>query len=194
MNYYQRDYGIHHTTCSITLQQRNRTKKVKIRDGVPKGSVLRPDLSDIIQTKIIIVMPPSMISSINISGIFIDESCVRCVHSAINLGVVLDYDLSFHYQILKVVKSCFYVIRSLSRIKSFLSYEQLRTAVCACIYFKLYYCYSLYYGVNALLLNKLQSVQNSAVRLLRRKMDSATKAPMHTSGNAVSYVLRTNYL
>ena len=44
-----------------------------------------------------------------------------------------------------------------------------RTLVSACVFSKLDYCNSLYYGIDSSLLNKLQSVQNSAVRLIRSK-------------------------
>ena len=82
---------------------------------------------------------------------------------------MLDSELSFVNQINSVVKSCFSIIRKLSKIKSFLTYGQLSTAICACVLSRLYYCNSLYYGVNSELIKKLQSVQNSAARLLKKK-------------------------
>ena len=121
------------------------------------------------KTKILIISPPSLRETIVIQGTFIDSNCIRFVNSAKNLGVILDNDLSFDRQINSVVKSCFNTIRNLSKIRAFLTYEQLRTAVCACIFSKLDYCNSMYYGINSILINKLQSVQNSAARLLRRK-------------------------
>ena len=77
--------------------------------------------------------------------------------------------LSFRDQILSTVKSCFNVIRNLSKIKDFLSYDQLWTAISACVFSRLDYCNSLYYGAQSYLLDKLQSVQNSAAQLLLRK-------------------------
>ena len=41
------------------------------------------------KTKILIVMPPSLINVVSIRGTFIDENRVRFVNSAKNLGVVL---------------------------------------------------------------------------------------------------------
>ena len=125
---------------------------------------LNPD-----KTKFLLIMPPSMAKEICIGGTFIDGKCIRFVKSAKNLGVLLDEELSFEAQILTLVKSCFHVIRNLSRIKDFLTYEQLRTAVSAYILSKLDYCNSIYYGINSVLLNKMQYVQNSAARLLRKK-------------------------
>ncbi len=121
------------------------------------------------KTKILLVVPPSLKDKIVINGIFINNNCVRFVHSAKNLGVILDDTLSFRDQILSTVKSCFNVIRNLSKIKDFLSYDQLRTVISACIFSRLDYCNSLYYGAHSYLLDKLQSVQNSAARLLLRK-------------------------
>ena len=121
------------------------------------------------KTKILIITPPFLKDKIIIQGTFIKERCVRFVDSAKNLGVTIDSDLSFKYQVTNVVKSCFMVIRKLSKIKSYLSYEQLRTVVYTSIFSKLDYCNSLYFGIESQLLNKLQSVQNSAVRLLCKK-------------------------
>ena len=124
------------------------------------------------KTKILIVTPPFLKDKIIIQGTFINERCVRFVNSAKNLGVTIDNDLSFKYQVTNVVKSCFIVIRKLSKIKSYLSYEQLRTVVYACVFSKLDYCNSLYFGIESKLINRLQSVQNSAVRLLCKKKNT----------------------
>ena len=96
-------------------------------------------------------------------------SCIRFVSSAKNLGVILDDELSFSKQIVKVVKACFFTIRNLSRIKPFLTVHQVQIGICAGVSSVLDYCNSLYFGINEKLLEKLQSVQNAAVNLLRKK-------------------------
>ena len=83
------------------------------------------------KTKILVITSPSLKGEIVISGTFINDSCVRFVSHARDLGVLFENELSFEKQINSVVKSCFNVIRKLSRIKGFLSYEQLCTAICA---------------------------------------------------------------
>ena len=120
------------------------------------------------KTKILIITP-ALRDEVVIQGTFINGKCIRFVKSAKNLGVILDSELSFEPQIIKLVKSCFFVIRRLSKIKAYLTYDQLRSVVCASIFSRLDYCNSLYYGLNSQLHAKLQSVQNSAVRLLRKK-------------------------
>ena len=83
--------------------------------------------------------------------------------------MVIDDELSFREHIGKVVASCYSVIRKLSKIKDFLTYEQLRTAVSAFVFSVLDYCNSLFFGIQTELIDKLQSVQNSAARLVKGK-------------------------
>lgn len=121
------------------------------------------------KTKVLVIAPPALRSEIVIRGTFLSDKCVRFVDTAKNLGVILDNELTFAPQITKVVQSCFLVIRNLSKIKSFLNFTELHTLVNACIFSRIDYCNSLYFGVNSSLITKLQSVQNSAARLLRTK-------------------------
>ena len=62
-------------------------------------------------------MPPSLRGEIVIQGTFINNTCVRFVHDAKNLGVILDEVLLFKNQIVKVVRSCFLGILRPSEIK-----------------------------------------------------------------------------
>ena len=121
------------------------------------------------KTKLLVIMPPTLKDSIVVKGTFIDNKCVRFVSNAKKLGIVLNDELSFETQVTQVVKSCFNIIRKLSKMKSFLTQDQLRTLVSACVFSKLDYCNALYYGISAKPLKKLRSVQNSAVYLLRKK-------------------------
>ena len=130
------------------------------------------------KTKIMVVAPPNIKKDIIINGTFISGKCVRFVEYAKNLGVLLDDELSFRFQVDKVVSSSFNTIRLLSRIKHFLNTKQLNTLVCSLIFSKLDYCNVLYYGLNSNVIQKLQRVQNSAARLVlkvnqydRRKSD-----------------------
>jgi len=65
-----------------------------------------------------------------------------------NLGVMIDNSLKFDKQIASVVGSSFFYLRSLSKIKSFLSTASLEVAVHAFITSRLDYCNSLYYLYN----------------------------------------------
>ena len=69
------------------------------------------------------------------------------------------------------MKACICIIKKIAEIKSFLTEEQLKTVVCASVLSILDYCNALYYGITEARLKKLQSVQNSAVHLIRKKMN-----------------------
>lgn len=121
------------------------------------------------KTKMLIVMPPSLAREIRIRGTFVDGNCIRFVSSAKNLGFILDQELSFSQQVVKIVKAGYFIIHQLSRIKEFLTLQQLKTIICTNVLSILDYCNALYFGINGDLMNKLQSVQNSAAKLLRSK-------------------------
>ena len=55
------------------------------------------------------------------------------------------------------------------RSKDFLTFEQLRTGVSSFVFSKMDYCNALFFGIQSDLIDKLQSVQNSAARLVMRK-------------------------
>ena len=118
------------------------------------------------KTLLMIVAPPSVLTNIHIKGTFINGCCIRFVSEAKNLGVILDSVLSFSSQIRKVVKACYKTLRNISRIKRFLTKDQLQLLACALVFSQIDYCNALYYMLNADLLAMLQSVQNSAARLV----------------------------
>jgi len=51
------------------------------------------------KTKIPVIVPPSLKNTIKIKGTFINGDCIRFVHSAKNLGIILDEELAFNEQI-----------------------------------------------------------------------------------------------
>ena len=121
------------------------------------------------KTKILVVAPPSIKEQILIEGVMINDSCIRFVDSAKNLGVIVDSILSFDNQINKVVKTSFNTIRKLSKVKMFLSKHHLQTLVSSLIFSNLDYCNSLYYGLPDASIKKLQRVQNCCARLVCKK-------------------------
>ena len=118
------------------------------------------------KTKIMIIAPDGIQQEIIVNGTFIEGKCIRFVETAKNLGFYFDSTLSLEYQIQTVVTNCYNTIRLLSRIKFFLSTEQLNQLVCSLVLSKLDYCNSLYYGLSTEIIGRLQSVQNSAARLV----------------------------
>ena len=86
--------------------------------------------------------------------------------SARNLGVIFDSALTFNPQVTRVVQTCYFQLRNISRIKSFLSPADLEKVIHAFISSRLDYCNSIYSGLCKKSISRLQLVQNSAARLL----------------------------
>ena len=90
-----------------------------------------------------------------------------------NLGVIFDSAFKFDKQVNAVVKASFFQLRTIAKIKSFLSPKDLEKVIHAFISSRLDYCNSLYTGISHSSLSRLQLVQNAAARLLTgtRKRD-----------------------
>ena len=61
------------------------------------------------KTKLLVLVPPSVMSSISIHGTFIDSESIRFVDCVKNLGVWLDENLDFKTHVNKVISSCCYM-------------------------------------------------------------------------------------
>lgn len=85
-----------------------------------------------------------------------------------NLGVILDSELCLTKQINAVVKNSFYQLRIISKLKLFLTFNDLEKVIHAFITSRLDYCNSLYLGLPQSSIARLQMVQNAAARLLTR--------------------------
>ncbi|HEY5138311.1 MAG TPA: hypothetical protein VIJ25_03195, partial [Methylococcales bacterium] len=84
--------------------------------------------------------------------------------SARNLGFIFDNHLSFSEQISSVSRSCFLHIRDLRRVRPTLNYTTASTIATSLVHSKLDYCNSLYLGLPATQLNRLQRIQNTLAR------------------------------
>uniref|UniRef100_A0A3B3HXE2 Uncharacterized protein n=1 Tax=Oryzias latipes TaxID=8090 RepID=A0A3B3HXE2_ORYLA len=83
-----------------------------------------------------------------------------------NLGVKMDNGFNLDKQISSVVRSSFFQLRQLAKVKSFLSRKHFETVIHAFVTTRLDYCNSLYFGAPHSSLSRLQLVQNAAARLL----------------------------
>lgn len=89
-----------------------------------------------------------------------------CRPFAKSLGVYIDGAFKMDKQISSVVKTSFFQLRLLGKVKPYLPPSQLERVVHALITSRLDYCNSLYYGLDQLSIHRLQLVQNAAARLL----------------------------
>ena len=125
------------------------------------------------KSEILLFGPPDSISQIQSD--LGNLSCLVKPHAK-NLGVLFDTEFKLDRQVNSVVKSSFFHLRSIAKIKPFLSLHNLEIVIHALITSWLDYCNSLYIGISQSALSRLQLVQNSAARLLTgtKKRDHIT--------------------
>ena len=79
-------------------------------------------------------------------------------------------------QVASVAKTCYYQIRNIGQIRSFITSDACKILVHALVTSRLDYCNALLYGLPQTMLKRLQRVQNCAARLIcrRKKHDHVT--------------------
>ncbi|XP_030052614.1 LOW QUALITY PROTEIN: uncharacterized protein LOC115465888, partial [Microcaecilia unicolor] len=117
----------------------------------------------------LIVFPPKPTSPLPPLLISVDNTLVLPVSSARNLRVIFDSSLSFSAHIQQTAKTCRFFLFNISKIRPFLSEHTTRTLIHALITSRLDYCNLLLTGLPLNHLSPLQSIQNSAARLIFRQ-------------------------
>ena len=84
------------------------------------------------------------------------------------LGIIFDSRMLMDQQVSSLVKSCFYQLKSISRIRKYLTHEAATKVIHAFISSKLDYGNSLLSGLPKYQLNRLQRIQNTAARIVTR--------------------------
>ena len=113
-----------------------------------------------------------------------------------NLGVIFDNCFKFDKQISSVVKTSFFQLRLLGKVKAYLPSKEFEQLIHLFITSRLDYCNSLYIGVDKCLIRRLQLVQNAAARLLtgKRRYDHITPVLADLHWLPVSYRIQFKYL
>ena len=116
------------------------------------------------------------LEKVDIAEIRFGTTVVQFSDIVSDLGVTVDSKLTLAYHVAAVCRSCFFQLRQLRAIKKSLTIDATRTLVGAFVTSRLDYCNSLLAGVAGSVLKRLQSVQNTAARLITRtrKYDHVT--------------------
>ena len=94
------------------------------------------------------------------------ETEIMITKKAWNLGVIMDNNLSFSSHINEICKKSTLAIRSIGRIRKYLSLDGLKMLVNALVISRLDYCNCLLYGIPKYQSDKLQRIQNTVGRLV----------------------------
>ena len=118
------------------------------------------------KTEFIVFGTRHQLKNLTVNSIQLGGDTILRSTSARNLGVIMDQHLDMSSHVTSVCRVCYYNLRSIWKIRKFLTMEAAKTLVHALIISKLDYCNSLLYGVNQYLIDKLQKVQNAAARVV----------------------------
>lgn len=106
------------------------------------------------------------VSRVTVQQVHVLSSAVAVVNSARDLGVIVDSELTMADHVAAVCRAGYYQLRQLRPVVRCMTSDAARTLVQAFIASRLDYCNSVLFGVADSLLQRLQSVQNAAARLV----------------------------
>ena len=112
--------------------------------------------------------PSPLIEYVDVSGEQIEPS-----PSTRNIGVIVDEHMSLAKHVTSICKACFFHLRNISKIRDCLSLADTEKLVHAFITSKIDSAISLLYGLPKFLIDRLQTVQNAAARVLRSMITSS---------------------
>src|SRR5712691_66302 len=108
------------------------------------------------------------VAKVNITELSLQSAKVEFSDNVLDLGVTVDSQLTMSGHVAALRRSCFFQLRQLRLVRDSLTTDALKTLVTTFISSRLDYCNSLLAGVTSGLLSKLQSIQNSAARLITK--------------------------
>ena len=121
------------------------------------------------KTELLLVGSPHNVRKRPSISFFVGEFEVVSADKVTNLGVIFDKTLSMSYFIDKKCSTCWFYIKSIGKVRKFLTIEATKCLVQALIISRVDYCNSLLSGVSKANLRKLQLIQNAAARIIYRK-------------------------
>ena len=106
------------------------------------------------------------LSKVRTDSLMVGDTQVKSVSEARNLGVWFGSNFQFRSHINKACQSAFFSLHNILRIRKYLPFEAAKSLVQAFVISRIDYCNAVLYGLPAILVHRLQRVQNAAARLL----------------------------
>ena len=122
---------------------------------------LNPD-----KTEFIIFSSKVNSKRISTKSLLLDSEEITAVPVVRNLGVLMDNRLTLDAQLAHVVKSCYYYLNWIKKIRKYLSKEVAKSIVHALVISRIDYCNGLYINLPKYATEKLQRIMRSAARLI----------------------------
>ncbi len=133
---------------------------------------------------------------LNIKSINVGNTKVNASNSTKNLGIIFDKEMTLQEHVSYICKRGFYHVKDLFTLRKFLNQKETNTAAHAFVTSILDYGNSLFYGISGYLIDKMQVLQNAAVRAVvkKRKFDKISKDRMKLNWLPVEARIKFKYL
>ena len=109
------------------------------------------------KTEVLLFGPPSKRESVPVDSLLVRETSIPFSIVVKTLGITLDAALSFDQLVSAVLRSCFFHVRSLSKVRPYLTRKAANSIAVSLILSKLDYCTSLLAGLPQTRIKHLQA-------------------------------------
>ena len=134
------------------------------------------------KTEVLLCGPSSRREAVPVDCLSVGEASIPFSNVVKTLGVTLDAELSMEQHVSAVVRSCFvFHIRSLSKVRPYITYKAASSIAVCLILSKFDYCNSLLSGLLPKQIKRLQAVQNAAARTVMKCKNKQTNKKQITS-------------
>ena len=118
------------------------------------------------KTQLIWLRTSQQLRKVSVTELTLPSGLVQFVNSVTNLGLHIDSELTMLPHIDSVCRTGFFQLRQLRTVRGSLTTECAQTMVHSLISSRVDYCNSLLFGISAERIERLQSIQNVAARLV----------------------------
>ena len=120
------------------------------------------------KTEFIVLGTPANLAKVATEAICVGDHYIKKCKYVRNIGAMFDSSMKMEVQINKVSQTAWFHLYSISKIRQYLTIEQTQAAIHAYVTSRLDQNNSLLSNVPAVLLKKLQKIQNAAAKLIMR--------------------------
>ncbi len=192
------DTGIYHAISPKDRISQNATID-KIGDGIKRvTSFMKSNKLKVNDDKTIFMLLGTKywLSKLDLKEFKMGNTCIEPVNKTKNLGIIFDKEMTMHEHVNYICKRGFYHVKDLFSLRKFLDEKDTNTAAHAFVTSILDYGNSLLYGISGYLIDKLQVLQNAAVRAVKkkRKLDHISEDRMSINWLPVEARIKFKYL
>ena len=144
------------------------------------------------KTEVLLLGKPQMLKTLTTLKVFVGDVCISPSDYVRNIGAYFDCTLSMNKHINQICKAAWNSIRNISRIRQYLDQASTEKLIHAFVTSKLDSFNSRLYGLPRKQIDKLQRIQNAAVRIIFRikKFDHVTPLLMKLHWLPIEYSLK----